>query len=94
MKLWLLVAGDFRVGMQLQRASGMGETRDSGRGAGEGEGVADANTWPRSRALANPSPTELLGETVRELGRSWRGSGSWLWYDGASISFHRVISHS
>jgi hypothetical protein len=34
--------------------------------------VADANTWPRSRALANPSPTELLGETVRELGRSWR----------------------
>jgi hypothetical protein len=27
--------------------SGMGETRDSGKGAG---GVADANPWPRSRA--------------------------------------------
>ena len=91
-----LVAGccDFRVGMQAA-TSGMGETRDSGRGAGE---VADAN---RIASVTRPwllSPTELLGETVRErlvACAGWGGgSGSGLWYDGASISFHRVISRT
>jgi hypothetical protein len=58
---------DFRVGMQ-RAASGMGETRDSGRGAGE---VADANTWPRSRALATPPQPNFWG---RQCG-SWGGAG-------------------
>jgi hypothetical protein len=82
---------DFRVGM---RASGMGETRDSGKARG---GCVRMQIHGLGHApLATSSPTELLGETVRELGRSWRGSGSGLWYDGAShlVSSCHLVTES
>jgi hypothetical protein len=80
---------DFRVGM---RASGMGETRDSGRGNGRVKGWRmQIHGLGHAPWLTPPQPN-FWG---RQCG-SWGGAGErirvGLWHDGASISFHRVIS--